>query len=72
MPRLDQTGPQGLGQMTGRGLGPCGYGRGFGRMYAGRGLGRYFGQLDLAAYRQALTEELEDVDKELADLKKSE
>lgn len=44
MPRRDQTGPAGMGPMTGRGLGPCsgnaqpfygGFGRGF-----GRGLGR--------------------------------
>jgi len=33
MPRLNETGPQGLGPRTGRGLGLCGYGRGngFGR-----------------------------------------
>ena len=38
MPRLDGTGPAGMGPMTGRGLGPCGYGygRGYGR---GRGMG---------------------------------
>lgn len=55
MPRGDQTGPQGLGPMTGRGMGYCagysapgyvnpssGYGRGmaYGR---GRGLGRGMG-----------------------------
>lgn len=41
MPRMDGTGPRGMGQMTGRGLGPCGYygyGRGFGMGY-GRGYG---------------------------------
>ena len=33
MPRLDGTGPQGMGPMTGRGMGPCcvGWGRSFGR-----------------------------------------
>jgi len=33
MPNNDGTGPQGMGAMTGRGLGPCGCGmrRGFGR-----------------------------------------
>lgn len=37
MPNRDTTGPQGLGPMTGRGMGPCGNGisrgcaRGFGR-----------------------------------------
>ena len=53
MPNFDQTGPQGQGKLTGRGLGPCGDGqaRGFGRGMGfggrcrgyGRGLGRYFG-----------------------------
>jgi len=53
MPNFDQTGPQGQGKMTGRGLGPCGNGqaRGMGRGMGfggrcrgyGRGLGRYFG-----------------------------
>ena len=49
MPRGDRTGPDGRGQMTGRGLGYCtgydepgftagGRGRGFGRGY-GRGFG---------------------------------
>ena len=35
MPGYDQTGPTGLGQLTGRGLGPCGRGlkRGFGRCF---------------------------------------
>ena len=37
MPRFDGTGPMGMGSMTGRGLGPCGYGfQGGGR---GRGMG---------------------------------
>lgn len=47
MPQLDKTGPQGDGQKTGRGMGPCngdaqkrGFGRGFG---CGRGCGRGFG-----------------------------
>jgi len=42
MPRLDGTGPAGMGPMTGRGLGPCGYGygRGYGR---GMGYGRGYG-----------------------------
>jgi len=30
MPRLDQTGPQGMGPRTGRGMGPCGVGQGMG------------------------------------------
>lgn len=36
MPNTDRTGPQGLGPMTGRGLGPCGNGM---RRGCGRGFG---------------------------------
>ena len=43
MPRMDGTGPQGYGPMTGRGLGPCGYGYGRGRGF-GLGYGRGYGQ----------------------------
>ena len=54
MPGFNQRGPQGLGPMTGRGLGVCGNrnmagagygGRGFGRGFGGggRGMGRWFG-----------------------------
>jgi hypothetical protein len=41
MPALDRTGPQGLGPLTGRGLGPCGRGmrRGAGICFQ-RGFGR--------------------------------
>lgn len=45
MPNFDQTGPEGKGKMTGRGMGPCnpdalkGFGRGRGRR-GGRGFGR--------------------------------
>ena len=50
MPGQDQTGPAGMGSMTGRGAGICagnnqpgyGFGRGGGRG-AGRGMGRGFG-----------------------------
>ena len=42
MPRLDGTGPQGAGPMTGRGAGPCNNGQG--RANAGRGRGRGFGR----------------------------
>ena len=38
MPRYDETGPLGQGQLSGRGFGPCGRGFGF-----GRGFGRGFG-----------------------------
>ncbi|MEA3329956.1 MAG: DUF5320 domain-containing protein [Nanoarchaeota archaeon] len=44
MPQGDQTGPQGQGPLTGRGLGICrGMRRGFNRG-AGRGFGRGFNQ----------------------------
>ena len=85
MPALDKTGPQGQGPMTGRGLGPCGRSRGmgFGRCRGyGKGLGRYFGwnapqtkeekTEDIQAYKKALQEEMEEVDKELTDLQKQE
>lgn len=85
MPAFDKTGPQGQGPMTGRGMGPCGGGRrmGFGRCRGyGRGLGRYFGWNapqtkeekveDVQAYKKALQEEMEEVEKELADLQKQE
>lgn len=84
MPGFDKTGPQGQGLMTGRGFGPCGRGMkmsmGRRRGY-GRGLGRYFGWNvpqtkeekieDIEAYKKALHEEMEDIEKELADLHKS-
>jgi hypothetical protein len=71
--------------MTGRGLGPCGGGMKFGTRLGrcrgyGRGLGRYFGWNnpqtkeekieDIQAYKKALQEEMEDVEKELVDLQK--
>lgn len=75
MPRFDQTGPAGLGPMTGRGFGPCGMGLGWRRKFGmGRGMGRYFNwnwpqtkedqKRALTEYRKALEEELEDVKKE--------
>jgi hypothetical protein len=87
MPGFDKTGPQGQGSMTGRGVGPCGKGHGmrmgFGRCHGyGRGLGRYFGWNasqtkeekieDIQAYKKSLQEEMEDVEKELVDMQKSE
>ncbi|MBM3253727.1 MAG: hypothetical protein FJZ16_05710 [Candidatus Omnitrophica bacterium] len=47
MPAFDQTGPQGQGPMSGRGLGPCAMpaGRqGFGGGFLGRGRGWSFGR----------------------------
>jgi len=40
MPNLNGTGPRGCGQMTGRGMGPCGSGKAYGN---GPGNGRGFG-----------------------------
>ena len=62
MSRMDGTGPMGMGPMTGRGLGPCGYGygRGYGRgrgMGYGRGYG-YGTPISPWSYRQpTVTEE---------------
>lgn len=75
MPYFDQTGPQGMGPMTGRGMGWCGPMMGWGRGRGwGRGLGRYFGWNQpqtkdeklkaLADYQEALSEELDEVRKE--------
>lgn len=83
MPNLDKTGPQGNGPMTGRGMGNCQGGRRMGgccgRGY-GRGLGRYFGwnkpqteeekRADIEEYKKSLQEEMEDVEKELANMGK--
>jgi len=62
MPGFDQTGPQGRGSMTGRGLGPCGRGMGWGRGY-GRGYGRFAGRSYLSK-----REEVEDLEEEAKDL----
>jgi len=77
MPGFDGTGPQGKGAMTGRGMGPCGRGmrRRFGFGFGRKGLGRFFGgqawsKTDLENYKKALEEELEDVNKKLADEQK--
>ena len=83
MPRLDKTGPMGVGPMTGRGFGPCGMGMGLGRRFGlGRRMGRGFGwgvpqtkkdQLSaLSDYKKALLEELKDIDKEEKELGKRE
>jgi len=77
MPAFDGTGPQGKGAMTGRGMGPCGRGMGrrFGFGFGRKVLGRFFGgqalsKTDLENYKKALEEELEDVNKKLADEQK--
>ncbi|MFA5034102.1 MAG: DUF5320 domain-containing protein [bacterium] len=81
MPNFDGTGPAGMGPMTGRGYGPCGFGLGWRRRFgAGRGMGRYFGwnwpqtpqdqKKALADYKKALEEELEDIKKEEEEIAK--
>lgn len=75
MPGFDGTGPVGFGVGTGRGFGPCGLGMGWRKRFGfGRGLGRYFNWnwpqsnddklKSIREYKQALKEELEDVEKE--------
>ena len=81
MPRFDQTGPQGFGPATGRGMGTClrnnmnmafGRGRGF-----GMGCGRGFGYRpannsevieDTKAYIEDLKSELKNSEELLKDL----
>ena len=83
MPGFNQTGPMGMGSMTGRGFGPCGVGLDWRQRFGmGRGMGRYFcwnwpttpddQKKTLADYKKALQEEMADVEKELADLQKQE
>ncbi len=80
MPNKDGTGPMGQGPKTGKGFGPCCmnmpfFGRGFGRGRK-RGFGRFMNwpaddkaqKQMLEDYKKALQEELEDADKELANL----
>lgn len=87
MPAFDKTGPQSQGPMTGKGFGLCnknlgtrmGFGRGNG---CGRGLRRYSGWntpqtkeekiKEAQAYKEALQEEIEEVEKQLSDLRKTE
>jgi len=66
MPRQDGTGPQGMGAMTGRGLGPCGSGM---RRGCCRGLGwrvRYATPITLTKEeeKKILKADLEDIDAE--------
>jgi len=69
MPRVDQTGPQGQGPMTGRGFGTCRGGIGLSRGYCcGRGQGRFAGRNYLSSKEEVV--DLEDQAKDLeADLK---
>ena len=83
MPGFDRTGPQGMGQATGRGFGPCaaptsrqGLGLGRRRRFGrGRGLGFNF-CLNWPQTRQDQTKALADyrkaLEEELEDVKKEE
>jgi len=83
MPRLDKTGPMGVGPMTGRGFGPCGMGVGQGQRFGmGRGMRGCFrwsvpqtkkDQLSvLSNYKKALLEELKGIEEEQKELGKEE
>jgi len=76
MPNMNGTGPQGMGAMTGRGLGPCGAGmrRGFGRGFGrGRGFGWRARSMQVMPIQQpaVITEkqEREMLEADLSDLK---
>ncbi len=80
MPNFNKTGPGGMGPMTGRGFGPCGMRMGWRNKFGrGRGMGRYFGwgypetkedeKKALEEYKNALKEELEDLEKMEKELK---
>jgi len=70
MPNIDGTGPQGMGALTGRGMGPCSGGmrRGCGRGF-GRGMGfraRYATQVTLTKdeEKKILEADLKDIESE--------
>jgi len=72
MPRFDQTGPEGSGQRTGRGFGPCGRGMGRGRGF-GAGLCRFFGYQPRVSEEQEvemLNEESKMLEEDLQEIKK--
>lgn len=78
MPRRDATGPQGMGPLTGRGMGSCQgeprfYRNGLGRQ-RGRGFGRGMGMFyrtnqpsieDLKLEKKDLEQRLQDIDRML-------
>lgn len=80
MPRRDATGPQGMGPLTGRGMGPCqgearlggaGYGRGFGRGFGrglNRGYGRGYGYRAYQPSKEDLQLEKDDLERRLKDI----
>lgn len=85
MPRFNGTGPRGAGAGSGWGMGPCGGGSAFGRRAGGRGQGsgwrRFWGYYPgpalsekdeaemLAGEKEAMEEELKNINSRLAQLK---
>lgn len=65
MPGYDETGPVGMGQMTGRGLGPCAGGMSYGRSrgFGGRGMGLGCGRMYMSR-----NEEKEVIEDEVANM----
>jgi len=76
MPGFNQTGPQGFGPGTGRGMGPCGGGMRRQGYNAGRGMGRRFGGTRVNQTATAidertwLTEEAAALERALIDVRK--
>jgi hypothetical protein len=72
MPNMDKTGPQGLGPMTGRGLGPCGGGmrRGMGRRCWGKFPFTTSGSLTKEEETKILEAELQEIESEKKDIEK--
>ena len=85
MPGFDRTGPMGYGPRTGRGFGPCGrglgfrrgFGMGFVRGYSGYGPSAYAPTkeqeiADLNAEKEAIHQELREIEARLKELEKLE
>lgn len=75
MPGFNGTGPIGQGPMTGLGFGLCGRGMGWGRGYGGRffygqGQNRAYSAEELENEKRLLAEEIEAIDRQIADIKK--
>ncbi|MFA5302996.1 MAG: DUF5320 domain-containing protein [Candidatus Nanoarchaeia archaeon] len=64
MPNRDRTGPRGLGQLTGRGMGPCGCGMARGRRFARNRV------LSAKDEKKLLEEDLEDLNQEKEEIEK--
>ncbi len=63
MPNRDRTGPNGMGPMTGRGMGPCGRGfrRGFGRGF-GRAITKEEEKAELKAEKEEINKRLKELE----------